>query len=261
MMGKIVWVLLLVQAVLAIDGVSVDRLNIWPMPHSVSHGRENLFLSKDFELKTEGTKYNDGSGILKDGFSRLLDMVRVAHVADGNFSKIHTSLLLQGLHVVVLSADDQLQYGIDESYKLSVPASGKPGYAYLEAHTVYGALHGFQTFSQLCLFNFTTRVIEVPMVPWTVIDQPRFSFRGLLIDTSRHYLPLPVIKNVIDSMAYAKLNVLHWHIVDTQSFPLEIPSYPKLWDGAYSVSERYTFADAAEIVRQLCSKTRDQCIG
>ena len=84
-------------------------------------------------------------------------------------------------------------------------------------------------------------------------------------------------------------NVLHWHIVDTQSFPLEIPSYPKLWDGAYSVSERYTFADAAEIVRQvifestslssyylhlslfflyidysflqLCSKTRDQCIG
>ncbi|KAK4605666.1 hypothetical protein RGQ29_000106 [Quercus rubra] len=252
MMGKIVWVLLVVllfvQAVLAIDGVSVDRLNIWPMPHSVSHGRESLFLSKDFELNTEGTKYNDGSGILKDGFSRLLEMLRVAHVADGNFSKIDTSLLLQGLHVVVLSADDQLQYGIDESYKLSVPASGKPGYAYLEAHTVYGALHGFQTFSQLCLFNFTTRVIEVPMVPWTVIDQPRFSFRGLLIDTSRHYLPLPVIKNVIDSMAYAKLNVLHWHIVDTQSFPLEIPSYPKLWDGAYSVSERYTFADAAEIV-------------
>ncbi|KAL4655108.1 hypothetical protein ACB092_01G427100 [Castanea dentata] len=252
MMGKIVWVLLvvllLVQAVLAIDGVSVDRLNIWPMPHSVSHGRESLFLSKDFELNTEGTKYNDGSGILKDGFSRLLDMVRVAHVVDGNFSKIDTSLLLQGLHVVVLSADGQLQYGIDESYKLSVPASGKPGYAYLEAHTVYGALHGFQTFSQLCLFNFTARVIEVPMVPWTVIDQPRFFFRGLLIDTSRHYLPLPVIKNVIDSMAYAKLNVLHWHIVDAQSFPLEIPSYPKLWDGAYSVSERYTFADAAEIV-------------
>nr|POF10951.1 beta-hexosaminidase 3 [Quercus suber] len=102
------------------------------MPHSVSHGRESLFLSKDFELNTEGTKYNDGSGILKDGFSRLLDMLRVAHVADGNFSKIVTSLLLQGLHVVVLSADDQLQYGIDESYKLSVPASGKPGYAFLE---------------------------------------------------------------------------------------------------------------------------------
>lgn len=48
-------------------------------------------------------------------------------------------------------------------------------------------------------------------------------------------------------------NVLHWHIVDSQSFPLEIPSYPKLWDGAYSISERYTTADAAEIVRQVIS--------
>ncbi|RVX23908.1 Beta-hexosaminidase 3 [Vitis vinifera] len=48
-------------------------------------------------------------------------------------------------------------------------------------------------------------------------------------------------------------NVLHWHIVDTQSFPLEIPSFPKLWNGAYSISERYTMADAAEIVRQVIS--------
>ena len=46
-------------------------------------------------------------------------------------------------------------------------------------------------------------------------------------------------------------NVLHWHIVDSQSFPIEIPSYPKLWDGAYSALERYTMADAAEIVRQV----------
>lgn len=46
-------------------------------------------------------------------------------------------------------------------------------------------------------------------------------------------------------------NVLHWHIVDSQSFPLEIPSFPKLWDGAYTFEERYTVADAAEIVRQV----------
>lgn len=44
-------------------------------------------------------------------------------------------------------------------------------------------------------------------------------------------------------------NVLHWHIVDTQSFPLEIPSFPNLWFGAYSKQERYTIADATEIVR------------
>lgn len=57
-------------------------------------------------------------------------------------------------------------------------------------------------------------------------------------------------------------NVLHWHIVDSQSFPLEIPSYPKLWDGAYSATERYTMAEAAEIVRQVMfvPKLSCQCI-
>lgn len=44
-------------------------------------------------------------------------------------------------------------------------------------------------------------------------------------------------------------NVLHWHIVDEQSFPIEIPSYPKLWNGSYSYSERYTMSDAIDIVR------------
>ncbi|CAL5363045.1 unnamed protein product [Camellia sinensis] len=274
--------------VLAVFAVDAHRLNIWPMPQSVSNGHQILHMSKDFELMTQGTKYPDASGILKDGFSRLLDVVQAAHVVDGNFSHFDQSVLLQGIHVVIFSLNDELQYGIDESYKLSIPAAGNPVYAHLEAQTVYGALHGLQTFSQLCHFNFTTGVIEVHQVPWNIIDQPRFSYRGLLIDTSRHYQPLPMIKKVIDSMAYTKLilyfkescpasfdilpvergthdcyvlykalklkgtcrdpNVLHWHIVDSQSFPLEIPSYPKLWFGAYSISERYAMADAAEIV-------------
>ncbi|XP_062074458.1 beta-hexosaminidase 1-like [Humulus lupulus] len=49
-------------------------------------------------------------------------------------------------------------------------------------------------------------------------------------------------------MSYAKLNVLHWHVIDEQSFPLEIPSYPNLWRGSYTKWERYTIEDAAEIV-------------
>ncbi|KAJ4702610.1 Beta-hexosaminidase [Melia azedarach] len=241
-----------VTVVLATE-VNVDvnqGLNIWPLPDSVSHGHKSIYMSKDFhfELESKGNKYNDGSGIFKDAFSRFLDVIRVPHVVDGNLSKFDHSRILQGLNVVISSSNDELQYGTDESYKLLVPSPQNPAYAHLEAQTVYGALHGLQTLGQLCQFNFSSRVIEILMTPWIITDQPRFSYRGLLIDTSRHYLPLPIIKNVIDSMAYAKLNVLHWHIVDTQSFPLEIPSYPKLWDGAYSTSERYTVADAAEIV-------------
>lgn len=261
--------------------VDEKRLYIWPMPRDVRHGiapksnTTTLFVPNNFHLVTQ---YPDVSGILKDAFARLLIIINLPHsnsnsnsntnshgqyqyqdhqdeddpnIPNSNLPASSLLLLLQGLNVVISSTDEQLIYGVDESYNLSIPQpdSGNPAlYAYLQAKTVYGALQGLQTFSQLCQYNFKSKTIEVNKVPWTIIDQPRFSYRGLLIDTSRHYLPLPVIKTVIDSMAYAKLNVLHWHIVDSQSFPLEIPSYPKLWDGAYSYSERYTIADASEIV-------------
>ncbi|WMV53360.1 hypothetical protein MTR67_046745 [Solanum verrucosum] len=229
----------------------IKNLKIWPMPLSVSYGHRNLQLSNEFVLKTEGSKYPDASGILKESFSRLLDVIKVAHVVDANFSYDGPSPVLKGIQVIVLSPSDELQYGVDESYNLTIPEKGNPAFAYLTAKTVYGALHGFQTFSQACHFNLTTRSIEVHQVPWTIVDRPRFSYRGLLIDTSRHYLPLPVILKVIDSMAYAKLNVLHWHIVDTQSFPLEIPSFPKLWNGAYSSSERYAGRRGINVLAEL----------
>lgn len=254
-------VLFLFQVGLVCGASNGQQVRIWPMPKYFRNGDKTLFLSNDFELSTSGSKYGDRLGILKDGFLRFMGSISQDHVIDANFSRYPQSSFLKGVHVVIHSSSDELSYvsrtalknhpvayGVDESYNLSIPAAGNPTYAHIEANSVYGAVHGLQTFSQLCNYNFKTRLIEVGLVPWTIVDGPRFPYRGLLIDTSRHYLPLPVIKNVIDSMTYAKLNVLHWHIVDSQSFPLEIPSYPNLWKGTYSASERYTMVDAAEIV-------------
>ncbi|XP_047331935.1 beta-hexosaminidase 3-like [Impatiens glandulifera] len=240
--------LFLILIVTASAATNVGKLNIWPMPLSVTNGNGVLYMSKDFELRTEGSKYKDVSGILKNGFSRLLDVIKTDHEIDVSGHGFPYLPKIQGIHVIIVSPSDELHYAVDESYKLTVPAEGNPVYARIEANSVYGALHGFQTFSQVCYFNFASRGLEVRQVPWDITDKPRFSYRGLLIDTSRHYQPLPMIKKVIDSMAYAKLNVLHWHIVDAQSFPLEIPSYPNLWKGAYSDSERYTIMDATDIV-------------
>ncbi|GKV32782.1 hypothetical protein SLEP1_g41360 [Rubroshorea leprosula] len=257
MEGALWLLVVVVLAVVLAPAESAGDVKIWPMPASVSSGNKRLHLSKDFELLTQGTGYNDASGILKDGFNRMLAVVNNGHVVDGNFSD--KSSLLSGLHA--------LQYGIDESYKLMVPSPENQAYAHLEANTVFGALHGLQTFSQLCHFNYKSRVIEVHMSPWTITDQPRFSYRGLLIDTSRHYLPLPVIKNVIDSMTYAKLNtsfVPDMVVINCCSYAqkrginvmaeLDVPGhalswrvgYPALWPSNYcqqplDVSNEFTF--------------------
>jgi hexosaminidase len=97
---------------------------------------------------------------------------------------------------------------------------------------------GMESFSQIVRFNFTTQAYSIASAPWRLHDAPRFPHRGLMIDLSRHFLPLASIRSIIDSIAYAKMNVLHLHISDEQSFPMEIRSYPKLWDAAYSDQER-----------------------
>ena len=60
------------------------------------------------------------------------------------------------------------------------------------------------------------------------MDEPRFHYRGLMIDTARHFIPIPILKKQIDTMAYNKLNSFHWHLVDDQSFPFESLVYPDL---------------------------------
>lgn len=64
--------------------------------------------------------------------------------------------------------------------------------------------------------------------PVLIDDQPDFLWRGLMIDTSRHYLPVAQIKKIIDGIMFNKMNILHWHIIDQDSFPMEVPARPEL---------------------------------
>jgi hexosaminidase len=65
-----------------------------------------------------------------------------------------------------------------------------------------------------------------------------------MVDTSRHFETLTMLKRLVDSMSYSKLNVLHWHAVDDQSFPLSVNAFPLLQEkGAYSEAERYSRLD------------------
>lgn len=137
------------------------------------------------------------------------------------------------------------QLETDESYNLDIMTGSD---VKLSARTVYGALRGIETLSQLVIFDFDSQTYFIPASPIHVEDSPRYPHRGLLLDTSRHYQPIPFLKSTIDSLAYAKYNVLHWHVVDTQSFPFESVTYPKLWSGSYTKEERYTQEDIRELV-------------
>lgn len=235
---------------------SDDAIYLWPMPAQVSRGSASIRVSPhlDITLAVDGLPESANSYLISNAFHRYKQTI-FSHV-QSEFDILDPSeplpfpkgLYLQRLIVNVSSDDDTLDFETDESYHLYVPGDTSLEQSYLQANSIYGALRALETFSQLCAFNFSSKSVEITNAPWNIKDTPRFKFRGLLIDTSRHYQPVAAIKQVIDSMAYAKLNVLHWHIVDEESFPLEIPSLPRLWRGAYTPFERYTIADAHEIV-------------
>jgi hexosaminidase len=125
------------------------------------------------------------------------------------------------------------QLGEDESYSLAVSPSG----ATLNAPNRLGAMHGLETFLQL--LNTTSQGFAVPALH--IEDKPRFPWRGLMIDVSRHFIPIEVLRRNLDAMAAVKLNVFHWHLSDDQGFRVESRKFPQLQekgsDGLYYSQE------------------------
>ncbi len=130
-----------------------------------------------------------------------------------------------------------LALGVDESYVITI---GAVGAAALSANTTWGALRGLETFAQLCAWNASDGSYAVEAAE--VFDAPRFPFRGLMVDASRHFLSLSALQRVVDEMAAVKLNALSVHFNDDTSWPLFIRSFPQLsLQGAYSnTSHTYT---------------------
>ncbi len=131
------------------------------------------------------------------------------------------------------------QLGDDESYSLEVT----PQEITLKSNTVVGAIRGLETLVQLV--TPTQNGYVLPAV--TIKDQPRFPWRGLHIDVSRHFQPIEVLKRNIDAMAAAKMNVFHWHLTDDQGFRIESKIFPKL-QGMGSDGLFYTQDEAKDLI-------------
>jgi hexosaminidase len=137
--------------------------------------------------------------------------------------------------------------GEDESYQLTVA----PGGALLKAATVDGAMRGLETFAQLVESGDAGFAIQAVRVD----DRPRFPWRGLMLDVSRHWMPVEVVKRNLDSMAAVKLNVFHWHLSDDQGFRVESKRYPRLQQFG-SGGHYYTQTE----IREMVAYARDRGI-
>src|SRR5579863_1481455 len=189
------------------------QLNLMPMPASVQTGSGRLAITQTFSVAATGN--HDAS--LDRGIRDF--MVQLSRKTGIPFRPKAGAAATLEVHAD-RGREAVQQLGEDESYELTVTDSG----AKLNAATPLGVLHGLQTFLQLV--QITPAGFAVPIV--TIKDQPRFPWRGLLIDVSRHFIPIDVLKRNIDGMAAVKMNVLHWHLSDDQGFRAESKKFPKL---------------------------------
>lgn len=139
----------------------------------------------------------------------------------------------------------ELQHAVDESYTMDIESGSDA--VEISAKTVYGALHALTTLQQIIISNGKDGLlIEQPV---SIVDKPLFPVRGIMIDTGRNYISKKKFYEQIDGMALSKLNVLHWHLVDNQAWPIEIKAYPDMLEGAYSEKEIYTQEIMKQIIR------------
>lgn len=154
------------------------------------------------------------------------------------------------IRIAVKGRSDEVHLSLDsdERYNLSLSTARRSMEVKISADTFFGARHGLQTLSQLMWYDDELAIFRV-LNEATIEDGPKFRYRGLMLDTSRHFFSVAAIKRTLMGMAHSKLNRFHWHMTDSQSFPYRSKHYPQLAQyGAYSNEEMYTPEDVKEIV-------------
>lgn len=215
---------------------------VWPQPQVFTKGEAAVVLDpKDF---TFHGAYEQK--ILKAAFKRYHKLF-FPHTLTAPKVSFEGAFAGRGVSVEIVDPSADLAPGVDESYNLTVSTGGA---GTISAATVWGAMHGLETLSQLIVYDFFAREYKLLGAPYVVQDYPRYPHRGLLVDVARHFEPIHQIKRIIDSMAYVKLNVLHWHLTEDQSFPMPSRVHPELpAKGAWSPTEQYSWEEVGEVVK------------
>jgi hexosaminidase len=199
-MRRVLWLLVVSPAFAA----------LMPMPKTVVPGTGSLRIDSSFAIESRG--YSDARlNRAKDRLVARLSRQTGIEIRGGK-----TTLWVE----CTSGGPAYPTLGEDESYRLDIAADS----ARITAATVTGALRGMETFAQW--IDVGPNGMEARAVH--IEDAPRFPWRGLMLDVSRHWMPLDVVLRNLDAMAAVKLNVFHWHLADDQGFRVESRRFPKL---------------------------------
>ncbi|WP_163399826.1 beta-N-acetylhexosaminidase [Flavobacterium fluviatile] len=217
--------------------IKKEQLNLMPWPQNVVLNDGNFTLNKNFKVNITGNPNQRIFG----GVTRFLRRL------DGRTGLFFGQDFVTKLNEVP-TAELQIncakggKIGLyeDESYHLDI----KQNKITIDATSDLGALHGLETLLQILQNNGKSFYFPNAQIS----DFPRFTWRGLMIDASRHFQPVDVIKRNLDGLAAMKMNVFHWHLVDDQGWRIEMKKHPKLIelasDGMY-----YTQQEIKSIVK------------
>jgi hexosaminidase len=231
---------IVVPMAICISGSSLAQqptLNVMPLPAHVQQGSGSMAIDNKFSASLTGfvePRLERSLQRFRKQLARETGLVFVKPAGETK-SEVPATLVIHTGH----ASQPIQELGEDESYTLEITASG----AKLDAATPLGTMHGLQTFLQLV--SVTPQGFAAPVV--SIQDQPRFPWRGTMIDAGRHFMPMDVLKRNIDGMEAVKMNVLHWHLSENQGFRIESKKFPKLHemgsDGFF-----YTQEEVREII-------------
>ena len=202
---------------------------VWPPPQSLALRGDPIPLSAEFRAALPhalGDMTNRSSGSSRllraiDRFNLLLAPQRRLAVE----TAVDRESALRRVDVVVANMDgESLSMRTNYSYRLRVLGSHS---ATITAPSIYGAMYGLETLAQL--IDIDRGVVVASSVD--VVDAPDYAWRGLLIDAGRRFAPVPLLENIITTMAAVKLNVLHLHVTDFCRFGVESLRFPNLTAG------------------------------
>ncbi|MCY9873056.1 family 20 glycosylhydrolase [Vibrio barjaei] len=217
-------------------------LNLMPYPQSVELGQGSVTLDKDFSIYIKGFNSDRVEYTAKRFVERLERQTGLPTLNWQAESEDEATLIID----IQSPAKSEVQdIDADESYKLTI----NDGKIVLESSRPYGAIRGIETILQLVQTD--ANGYSVPAI--SIADQPRFRWRGVSYDTSRHFIEMEVILRQLDAMASAKMNVFHWHIWDDQGIRIQLDNYTKLWekttDGDYYTKDQIRYV--VEYARKL----------